>query len=755
MTVKRTLTLIFGLIIVSILAKQLVWYMNPPSRLHGVGYEYIYSPLNYIQFFVLFLIPSSAAFFLYRLDSKILNKFYDRASAAVKKMFLAGLESKEVVLSFAIVMFWIFNLMENAFFRYLVENPNPFRAPFDPHHEGEKIGFLYTFLNSNEPLKDIFFEHGYIVEVLTSYLAYLIAPENHALITFRFLFTLQTLLSWLGVIWVIWEIVNFTDKEEDSILTQVKFIIFSVVLVLGSRSFISLGYQSSVFFFQLGLVLHLLKKLTHSNPSRKFVFLASFFIGLSIPLGPLYSTKYGLIFSAIFVFTVALLFFYEQRKFLLLGASLGFFSSGIAIILVLGWSQILEVGRVFLYLIEFIPIRFSRPFISDATEHYLWIPQLVIGVIIICGVQLVINFKQSDSFHNFIRNNAHIIFLLLSAVSVVKIALDTSDWRHFKSITPQSLLLFFALVSSWVDRATGFKLFIITSYNSYKTTWVLVLIFLVCINTNPNEAFRHVKPYWKHVSITDDVLIGNLKNGYLAAVKEMEPEIQNMKCFYTLTSESSWYYYFKKPSCSRHHILLWAIPKEASDEIVDSLRSKSPEVILFSNDNSNKRLVTSHLNPEVYHFIYQNYRPYKLVGSHWFWKRSPGGMEGAPIVELDFSLNMSDPIYSNAFPYDAHVALDGILRLKNIYNIDALYVTQADEGTPLAVAVNDGSMTRINSEFIETKWSIKVPMVNILSEIKKYQLWGYSSKKHESIKIGESFKIDHSKVDIGSNYVRS
>ena len=73
-------------------------------------------------------------------------------------MFLAGLESKEAVLSFAIVMFWIFNLMENVFFRYLVENPNPFRDPFDPHHEGEKIGFLYTFLNSNEPLKDIFFE---------------------------------------------------------------------------------------------------------------------------------------------------------------------------------------------------------------------------------------------------------------------------------------------------------------------------------------------------------------------------------------------------------------------------------------------------------------------------------------------------------------------------------------------------------------------------------------------------------------------
>jgi hypothetical protein len=43
------------------------------------------------------------------------------------------------------------------------------------------------------------------------------------------------------------------------------------------------------------------------------------------------------------------------------------------------------------------------------------------------------------------------------------------------------------------------------------------------------------------------------------------------------------------------------------------------------------------LHQEVYQFLHQNYRPYKLVGNHWFWKRSSQGMEGAKNIELGIS----------------------------------------------------------------------------------------------------------------------
>ena len=64
MDVKRMLTLVFGLAFVSFVAKKLVWYMSPPARPHYNNFfAYDYSTVNYVQFFILFLIPSIAAFF--------------------------------------------------------------------------------------------------------------------------------------------------------------------------------------------------------------------------------------------------------------------------------------------------------------------------------------------------------------------------------------------------------------------------------------------------------------------------------------------------------------------------------------------------------------------------------------------------------------------------------------------------------------------------------------------------------------------
>ena len=218
MDVKLMLTLVFGLALVSFVAKKLVWYMNPPFRLYKVAYEFDYTSTNYIQFLILFLIPSISALFLYRFEFKVIWGFYNSVARLSQKIFLASVENKERVLITAVILFWTFNLMEHSFFKNLVESKNPFHGPFDPYHEGEKIGFLYTFLSNSEALKEMLIMHGYITEVLTPYLAYLVAPENYAVMGYRFLHTLQTLLAWLGVIWVIWEIVRFTAKKENKLV---------------------------------------------------------------------------------------------------------------------------------------------------------------------------------------------------------------------------------------------------------------------------------------------------------------------------------------------------------------------------------------------------------------------------------------------------------------------------------------------------------------------------------------------------------
>ena len=753
MVAKRVMTLLLGLILFSLIAKNLVWYTNPSFRLYGVSYLYDYSKLNYLQFFILFIIPAISAVFLYRADLKIFNNFYDRIAGLVKKAFFVGIKNHEKVLVATVAVFWILNLMEGAFFRNLIESQNPFWAPFDTYHEGEKIGFLYSFLSSDKSISGLFVEHGYFLEVLTPYLAYLFAPENHVVMGYRVLFTLERLLSWVGSIWVIWEIAHFTTEKENKVLFKLQFILFSIAFVASNASFLALDYQQGFMILQLGFVFHFLRKLTCTDSSPKFIFTASFIIGLSIPLGLLYSTKYGLIFSAVFVLTAFLFLFHERQKLFLLGSSLGVISSGAILCLILGWWQLLEMGKMFLYWIEFYPPQFSKPVVSDANEHYLWILQVVIGILIICGTQLSVNFRASKNFQDFIHRNIHVIFLLALSIMTLKIALDNSRASQFRGITPWSVFLLFVLIVGWLDRLNEFRRLIVQSYTTHKKIWVLVLVCFLFINTHPREAFRQIKPYWKYISITDDGLLakqGKPKEyNYLAAVEEMRPEIQDMECFYTLTSEGIWYYYFKKPSCSRHHLAIHTIGKAASYEVVDALRKKQPEIILFSNYRSNKYFFTSHLLPEIYQFIYQNYKPYKLIGNHWFWKRSPGGISGTRVATLDIKRSIETPIFDN---YRGFVDLNGVLTLKNIYGLDGVYITPANQETLLAVSVS--SSVSVKSGLLEIPWSIEVPMVNVSAETKSFQLWGYSSSLHERLKIGEEFAIDHSKIDMESNYVR-
>ena len=86
--------------------------------------------------------------------------------------------------------------------------------------------------------------------------------------------------------------------------------------------------------------------------------------------------------------------------------------------------------------------------------------------------------------------------------------------------------------------------------------------------------------------------------------------------------------------------------------------------------------------------------------------------------------------------------------MQRINKIDGIYIAADDTEVPLAIAINDESMTRIKSGFLETLWSLDIPMVNVLAETRKFQLWGYSSGKHERVRIGESFSLDHSKINI-------
>jgi len=117
---------------------------------------------------------------------------------------------------------------------------------------------------------------------------------------------------------------------------------------------------------------------------------------------------------------------------------------------------------------------------------------------------------------------------------------------------------------------------------------------------------------------------------------------------------------------------------------------------------------------------------------------------GAKLTDLDIKKKIKSLVYNNS---EAFVFLDGVLELKSIYNIDALYITSVGQELPIAVATNDISMTHIKSGSLKIPWSMKIPMINISPKTKSFQLWGYSSANHERIKIGQNFELDHTKIN--------
>ena len=125
-------------------------------------------------------------------------------------------------------------------------------------------------------------------------------------------------------------------------------------------------------------------------------------------------------------------------------------------------------------------------------------------------------------------------------------------------------------------------------------------------------------------------------------------------------------------------------------------------------------------------------------------------MEGAKNIELGISSTTTTYKYDKS---EGFIILAGALELRNFYNIEAIYMTSADQETPLAVNMYV-NRTHVKGGQLASDWSIKNPMINISPEIKNLQLLGYSSSNHERIKIGAMITLDHSKINTESNYQR-
>lgn len=616
---RRFLLILVSTILLSFLLVELMWDYKIAFFTKSLEHDFPKAG-DYLGFALLFLLPALLAFFLQEADNSAINKLESAFSNLQRKSYDLCMSLQPQAMLIFLGMFWIVCLGEHGFF----ENVTTGEYPFDPLHEGERVGYLQTFLNSNQPFKEMFVNLGFGMSVLGSLLGVKLLGFPHGLIGERFLFTLEGLLAWLGCIWILWQIAKFSFPDREIRLAAFAFASALFVMNGGSltapSAYFTTDFAQPLFIFQLCLVIHLLCEKTDS-PATMRTWGIAFALGLSVPPGFFYSVKYGLLFLPVAAIAGLLAL---PRTFALaywVGGLAGAAVSTGATLHYLGADQAATFVEGVLYWPKYWNFNLAIPLFTGANKFYFWIVQVLIVTQIMATIYLWQNFRNRATAKDFFREHSLLLFMLAVSLLFAKLILDRSDKHHFRQAALPSMFLAILLAFSWLKSLENNTRAVSGFFYRHKPMISLAIIGFMALNMHPKEAALHIKPYYKKYDMVDEKLI---RPDYAQAIQEILPETQSSPCFFSMTSEGIWHYFFKKPSCTKILYPVCIIPEKEQIEAVTALETKKPMIILYSNDNAmrgGEKSVAASAPLMLYNYIHEHYEPHRKIASHWFWKR--------------------------------------------------------------------------------------------------------------------------------------
>lgn len=616
----RLFLIIISTVLIEYLLKEILWNSRASYFTQSLEGRYPKAG-DYLGYALLFLISVSLAFYLLETKNPVINKVDEILSSWLNKLYIrcTGLEA----LPIALVIFWIVNLIDNGFFGNVTIGD----FPFDPLHEGERLAYVATFLTSAKPFLELNVNVGYGVSVLPGLIAAKLVSSSHVLMAVRFIYTAQSLLAWLGCLWILLEISKVASPDKE--IQRVVFAISSAIFMMGgasitaSSAFFTVEVIQAFFIFQCGLLIRMFRKAHLAYVNNWWTRGEAFVVGLSVSLGTFYSVKYGMLFPMVAIVAGFLSFAFGKQFALICWGwgAVGVIFGSVSIFFLLGPDQLAAFIESALYWPKNWNYRLSIPLFDGANRHYFWILQILILAQILTLIYFWQAYRKGTSLKEFFRENAFLGFVFALNILFSKLALDRSDKYHFCQAAFPSTFLLTLLAISWI-RLLDKNLSNITAFfYRHKPMITVVLIAFMALNMHPKEAAKNIKPYYKKYSLRDDQLI---RADYAEAIQVMMPEVQSSSCFTTMTPEGVWHYFFKKPSCTKILYLMTIIPEKDQLEAVKELEKKKPGIILYTNESMRPGAKTW-FNPEsapiMYDYIHQHYQPYKTIHSHVFWKR--------------------------------------------------------------------------------------------------------------------------------------
>jgi hypothetical protein len=512
--------------------------------------------------------------------------------------------------------------------------------PKDAFHFGEKIGLTAAYFRSPQSFfdRDYILIHGFGMNVLPGLVGRWFGGREFDIAFTLYAVYLQSLLAIAFSFLILHEVAIFlAPKHRWRALLGLSLIYFACHSII--FGFID---RDTIFLLQAYLTLRWLR-FSHSdivdqkrlNPQQIYPFLVAFLI----PIGILYVYDRSVYAIALFICTLFyLLITTNKRQFLkAIGIALaGLLTGSLLTSLIFGFQVLPNAISQIRYWSKVSGLFTALPYPNiDISVGSLinWVPILLqsLTLTLFCLLLREECFMGGKKIKTFLTENYLPLFLFLSAIFYMRVALGRSDGGHLISPGFFAVFALIALVTRIISQRRLFQ-------PSWQTLILSTFIAASLFNMNAVFAAVNLKQLASYPASVHTLLTQT--NASLVApdqaivARRLQKKLQSQSCFYTLTSEGLWYELVNKPPCSRYWYLIYATTKDTQKQVIQDLKKTKPKIILYSGgfgdilDGIPKE--ASHLR--VHQYIWQHYRPWRTIQNRWFWIRRNSNTDLADLL---------------------------------------------------------------------------------------------------------------------------
>lgn len=612
----------------------------------------------------------------------------------------------------------------------------------DTFHEGEHISWQPTIESAPQPLSEMMLTHGFGLDVVPMWVADAVGGDNR-LVLARLVLALFGALTALGALWVLIEALKLARLPRRPALV-ICFAVFALLLLLEWNP---TNRRDLVFLPQLALTLRMYR---HARAGRRrLAFLEAAVVGISIPGAFLYTYDRAIHFVLVvtpFLIGSLIPSAAECRRLvpatlaLLAGATVGV----LVLLVTVGASEIWSIVGQLRYWSETMKYIFGVSLFREGRRDIIVFSTAVSAQVV--AIALLIRRLRSDGFAAAWHRNSAVVLLVGAAMVHMRIVLDMSDMFHLEwAVAPSMILLVVLLATSLAS-----DLSVVASVApGERRAWKLrvgavgtVLVLASVAAGTPARLLAHVNPartaqsvaFLSNALSTPDSRI--VKPDYQAATAYAARNLRPSDCFYTLTSEATWYYLVDRPTCSEFHQLLNARTRPAQRAVVADLHNKRVPLVLFQNamwSNHLHGVSVFESNPIVLRYVFEHFRPAAAVQGHWFWRRSSEPWRFA---------NPSQPI-GTVTRLPALISVGDSVRA-----LGTLAAAQVDSQAAIFVSVE----TRSGHQFVATgrsfevgpsgvTWSANLPVAALPHGAQRLHFWLWNASARALVPVGSPQRV--------------